>query len=79
MFQAFAIDDWILGMAIMFGLALVLTVMTYKDLETFFIFLTIFAGFVVWGGLLDLWVLVLCLVILALLIVNIIYRKRGLE
>ena len=79
MFQAFVVDDWILGMAIMFGLALILTVMTYRDLETFFIFLTIFCGFVVWGGLLDLWVLVLCLVILALIIVNIIYRKRGLE
>lgn len=63
----------------MFGMALVLTYMTFRDLETFFIWLTIFAGFVVWGGLLDLWVLILCLIILSVIMINIIYRKRGLE
>ncbi len=68
-----------MGLALMFGMALVLTYMTFRDLESFFIWLTIFAGFVVWGGLLDLWVLVLCFVILGVIIINIVYRKRGLE
>lgn len=71
--------DVILGLGLMFGLALILTFMTFRDLESFFIWLTIFAGFVVYGGLVDLWVLIACLVILGMIMVNIIYRKRGLE
>lgn len=68
-----------MGLALMFGMALVLTYMTFKDLESFFIWLTIFAGFVVWAGMLDLWVLILCFVLLGIIIINIVYRKRGLE
>lgn len=77
MFQLAVIDiGWIMGLAIMFGLALMMTYFTYQDTETFFIFLTIFCGFVVWGGLLDLWVLVLNLIILSvMMIVNM--TKRG--
>ena len=60
--------NFMLGLGIMFGLSLFMTYLTSKDTETFFIFLTIFAGFVVWGELIDLWVLILCLIILTLII-----------
>ena len=60
----------IIGLAIMFSLALLSTTLTYKDVETFFIFLTIYSGFVVWSGLIDLWILIICLIILTLIIGN---------
>lgn len=63
----------------MFALALLLTYITYRDFESFMIWLTIFCGFIVWGGLLPLWVLILNLVVISLIIVNIVYRKRGIE
>lgn len=62
--------DFMLGLSIMFGLTLFMTYLTSKDTETFFIFLTIFAGFVVWGKLVDLWVLILCLIILTVIIIS---------
>lgn len=73
-----AIDlSWILGIGIMFGLALVMAKLTFNDIDSFFIFLTIFSGFVVWSGLLPLWILIVNLVILVLLIA---YRvKKGSE
>lgn len=67
--------DWIIGLAIMFGLAMLFTQATYKDGQTFLIFLTIFCGFVVWSGLLDTWVLVLMIIVLTLVIINI--TKQG--
>lgn len=63
-----------MGLAVMFGLALVMTYLTYKDVETFFIFLTIFSGYVVWAGLLDLWVLIINVIILTLIIGNNAFR-----
>lgn len=62
--------NWILGIAIMFGLALVLTKLTFNDLESFFIWLTIFSAFVVWSGLLPLWLLIINLIIMVLIIAN---------
>ena len=41
--------SWLLGIAIMFGLALVLNSMTFKDTKGFFIFLTVFNALVVYG------------------------------
>ena len=64
-----------MGLAIMFGLALVTTYLTYKDVETFFIFLTIFSGYVVWSGLLDLWVLIVNILVLALIIGNNVFGR----
>lgn len=69
--------NWIFGVGIMFMLALGMTYITYKDVETFFIFLTIFSGFVVWAGLLPLWVLVMCLIVLTLIMINNIKKGRG--
>lgn len=72
-----AVDfSWMIGLAVMFALALLLTYITYKDLDTFFVFLTIFCGFVVWGGLLDLWVLILMLVVLSIILLNLIRKRR---
>ena len=69
--------NFMLGLSIMFGLSLFMTYLTSKDTETFFIFLTIFAGFVVWGGLIELWVLVLCLIILTLVMISKSKSNRG--
>ncbi len=69
--------NFMLGLAIMFGLSLFMTYLTSKDTETFFIFLTIFAGFVVWGELVDLWVLILCLIILTMIIISKSKKNRG--
>lgn len=57
-----------LGLGIMFGLALLMTLLTYNDFGAFFIWLTIFCAFVVWAGLLELWVLILCILILTAMI-----------
>lgn len=56
--------EWILALGIMFGLAFVLNALTFNEISSFFIWLTIFCAFVVWGGLLPLWSLVLCIIIL---------------
>lgn len=67
---------WFVGLGVMFGLSLVMTYMTYQDLETFFIWLNIFTGFIVWSGLLPLWVLILTLIsVSAIIIVKL--RKGG--
>ena len=39
--------DWIIGLSIMFGLALVLNKFTFESLPSFFVFLTVFNAFVV--------------------------------
>lgn len=65
-----------LGLVIMFSLSFLMTYLTYKDVETFFIFLTIFSGFVVWSGLIDLWILILTLIILVLIMANNISKGR---
>lgn len=69
--------SFMIGLSIMFGLSLFMSFLTSKDTESFFIWLTIFAGFVVWGGLVDLWVLVLCLIILTLIIISKNKRRSG--
>lgn len=56
--------EWIVGLGIMFGFALVMTVLTINKVSSFFAWLTIFCGFVVWGDLLPLWSLVICIIIL---------------
>lgn len=67
----------IIGLSITFGLALALTYLTYKDIETFFCFLTIFCGFSVWSALLPLWSLVLCIIVLIFIVGNNIQKNRN--
>ena len=71
--------DWIIGIGLMFGLALVLDKLTFESLEGFFVFLTFFNAFVVYGGLLPLWTLVLNIVILSIVMYNKMSNKRGIE
>lgn len=56
--------EWILGVGIMFALALVMTMVTKKTPTAFLSWLLIFCGFVVASGLLPLWTLILCLIVL---------------
>lgn len=60
--------EWILGVGIMFGLAFIMTTLTFTNMSCFFVWLTIFDAFVVWAGLLPLWTLILCIVILTVII-----------
>lgn len=56
------------GISIAFGLALLFTVYTFRTLNSFLIWLMIFLSFVIWSGLLPLWVLIFDLFILILII-----------
>ena len=71
--------DWILGLAIMFGLALSLNYITFKNTKGFFIFLTIFNAFVVYGNLLPLWSLILNLIIFIFILYSEINQNRGID
>lgn len=69
--------DWIFGLSVMFGLALLMTISSQKTTESFFVWLTIFAAFVVWSGLIDLWILILLIVVLVVLVFSNIQKKRN--
>lgn len=60
--------EWILGLAIMFGFALFFTVLIEGSTKEFFVFLTLFNGFVVWSGLLELYTLILNIIVLCIII-----------
>ena len=60
----------------MFAIALLLTSLSNKNVETFFIWLNISAGFIVWSGLIELWILVLTTITLVLIIANNTYTKN---
>jgi len=66
--------EWVIGLSLIFTLALFMTMITYKDIESFFIWLTLFSGFGVLAGLLDLWVLILLIILLVGLIIR---NKSG--
>jgi len=57
--------NWIFGISIMFGLALVLNHFTIDNIKGFFIFLTFFNAFVVFANLLPYWTLILNIVVLS--------------
>lgn len=59
--------EWVIGIGIAFGLAFVLNYLTYNDLPTFFIFLTVFDCFMVWANLLPLWTLIICIIVLTII------------
>lgn len=67
--------DWIIGLGVMFAMAYVMWHLTSDDFEDFFIWLTIFNGFVCWGGLLPLWTLILNLLIMSLILYNKMNKK----
>ena len=60
--------EWMIGASLMFGLALIFMFLTKKTISSFFVWLVIFNGFMVWGGLLELWTLILTLMVLIIVI-----------
>ena len=60
--------EWIIGLGLMFALALIMSMATFKNLMSFFIFLNIFNAFMVWAAMLPLWTLVMDLIVLTLII-----------
>lgn len=69
--------EWVLGIGLMFGLALVMSHLTRKTLSCFFIWLTVFNGFVVWGGLLPLWTLIVCVIVLIIIMYSEMTTNKG--
>lgn len=61
----------------MFGLAFLLTGLSNRNVESFFIWLNISTGFVVWSGLIELWILILTTIALVLIIGNNVNKSRG--
>lgn len=61
----------------MFGLAFLMNQLTFEELNTFFIYLTIFNSFMVWCELLPLWTLIVCLIITTIIIYIEIKTKRS--
>ncbi|MFX1501188.1 MAG: hypothetical protein ACFFDH_09525 [Promethearchaeota archaeon] len=74
---SYASIEWIIGLGIMFGLALVFTLLTFRNVESFIIYLLMFNAFVVWADMLDLWTLVLNLIISSSIIYIDMRQKRG--
>jgi hypothetical protein len=70
--------DWLIGLGLMIGLALLFTYITYKDIITFFVWLNIFGGFVVWAQLLPLWIVVINLVVMTLILFNTFFSTKRL-
>jgi hypothetical protein len=60
--------EWLIGLGLMFGLAFVMNLITFNKTNSFFVWLLIFNAMMVWGGLLELWTLVLCIIILSVII-----------
>lgn len=71
-----SVYDWLFGLGLMFGLAMALSYYTSQDLKGFFIFLTVFNAFVVYGNLLPYWTLILNLIILCF-IMYVEISKKG--
>jgi len=60
--------DWVIGLGLMFGLALLFTIILKGDMNTFFGFTYIINGLVVWGGLLEGWTLILNTIFIIILL-----------
>lgn len=69
--------DWMLAVGIIFGFSLLLTAMTYRNLASFIIFAMIISGFMVFTGLIELWVLVLFIIIFTLMFIVHIKKDGG--
>lgn len=67
---------WIFGLGIMFGLTFFLTILLKGNIKVFFGILIICSGIVVYGGLLDSWVFILCTI--GALLITFYDRNMGL-
>ena len=68
---------WILGISLMFGLALVLNHYTFENTKGFFVFLTLFNAFIVYSDLLPYWTLILNIIILTFVMYFEVNSKRD--
>ena len=59
---------WIIGLALMFGLAFVMNYVIDGNIKMFFVFLTLFNSFIVWANLLPLWTLITNIIFLTFII-----------
>jgi len=73
-----SIVGWIIGIALMFGLSLVLNYYTFESLKGFLIFLLLFNSFVVWADLLPFWSIILNIVIVTY-IIYIEYKNKNIS
>jgi len=55
--------DWIIGIGIVFGLGVVMSYVSYKDILSFLVWSTVISCFVIYGNMLPAWVMVLFIVI----------------
>lgn len=64
-FQSISIAgyEWIIGLGLSFSLAFLVNYFIGKRFSTFFVFLLMFTGFSVLGGLLETWVLILMMIV----------------
>lgn len=68
--------EWVIGVGLMFVLAFLMNYLTFNDLTAFFLYLTIFDGFMVWGNMLPLWTLVVC-ILMTVLILYFQFKSQG--
>lgn len=70
--------EWIIGAGVAFGFAFAFTYLMEQDLPVFIAFLTMFIGFVVWAGLLPMWTLIMCIIVLvAMIYMKAMEKKSG--
>jgi len=61
--------DWILGIGLMFGLALAFAMMVQKEFAIgLVVFLFMFAGFLVWAAILPAWIMIMMLMFVVILV-----------
>ena len=58
--------EWIIGLAIVFGLSMFINAIIKGEMVMFLGLLTIFDAFAVWGSLLPFWSFILCLVVFSI-------------
>ena len=61
--------NWIIGLGIMIGIAFFLNFFTTNSFKGFLIFLTFSCGFMVYAGIINTWVLILCIIITVIVMV----------
>lgn len=69
--------EWILGISLMFGLAFVMNHYTFENPKGFFIFLTLFNAFFVYGELLPYWTLILNILVLTFIMYIELTKNRS--
>jgi len=55
--------SWIIALGIIIGLSIFMTIILESTFKTFFIFTLIFSGFCFYGGLIDLWIIILLMIL----------------